>query len=441
MRIFVLFLDFVIFLLTVLFVLKARYSGMNFTFFLNNCKVMLPVFVIITMVLFIFSFYDLKTQYKKQKDYVNLAVAFVITFLFSVTAIYFGVNIFNIVTPKTNLIYVFIIYFIYIYVSRKLYTILNLTKTNIISFGTSKTLDKIKEEILSLPGYNLLYDFKNIQDFHEDIDVKDIDFILLQNKILSEDKKILEIIAEKFINKGVLLKIDFDFFEELFFRVPKEGLKDDMWLLLGVSAREKHMFYPVIKRLLDVIICLFLIPFCLPAGIIIYILIKLADRQEPFFFQKRVGIAEEDIYIYKFRTIIPGTEKQTKLGKILRRFRLDEIPQIFNILKGDISIVGPRPLWTEEYNYLNSYIPNHALRMIIKPGLTGWAQLNFKAPMYCVLKEASFCSDDIKEEYLKDAVRRFAYDLWYIKNYSFALDLEILFKTAKRMFIKDKHVS
>jgi lipopolysaccharide/colanic/teichoic acid biosynthesis glycosyltransferase len=372
-------------------------------------------------------------------------MAFIITFLFSATGIYFGVNIVNIVTPKTNLIYVFIIYFVYIYISRKLYTVLNLAKTNIISFGTGAALNKIKRELLSLPNYNLSYEFKDIEEFKNskiNIDIKDIDLVLLQNKLLYNNKKTLELIAEKFINRGTLLKIDLDFFEELFLKVPKEGLKDDMWLLLGVSAREKHMFYPVIKRLLDVTISLALIPFCLPIGIIIYILIKFIDKQPPFFLQKRVGIGEKDIYIYKFRTMISDTERPTRLGNILRRFRLDEIPQLLNILKGDIAIAGPRPVWTEEYKYLNAFIPNHPLRVIIKPGLTGWAQLNFKAPpVYCVLSKPVFKNDEEQEEYFKDAIIRFAYDLWYIKNYSFFLDLEILFKTIRRMFIKDKHVS
>lgn len=442
MRMLILFLDFIVFLLTIAFVIGTRYNGLDFLFFLNNCKVMLPVFFIITIVLFIFSFYDLKLLYKKQKDYINLAIAFIITFLFSATSIYFGVNIFNIVTPKTNLIYVFIIYFIYIYVSRKLYTVLNLTRTNIISFGSGRTLTRIKEEIVSLPNYKILYDFKHPNEIPNNIDIKNIDFVLLQNKLLNQDKQTLEIVAEKFINKGILLKTDLDFFEDFFSRVPKEGLKDNMWLLMGISAREKHIIYPVIKRLLSIIFCLILIPICLPIGIITYILIKIIDKQPPLFLQERVGFGEKTIYIYKFRTMICNTENPTKLGSILRRYRLDEIPQIINILRGDISMVGPRPVWTKEYKYLNSYIPNHSLRMIIKPGLTGWAQLNFKAPpVYCVLDKPSFSTEKEKEEYFKDAIRRLAYDLWYIKNFSFSLDMEILFKTAKRMFIKDKHVS
>lgn len=136
----------------------------------------------------------------------------------------------------------------------------------------------------------------------------------------------------------------------------------------------------------------------------------------------------------------PGSENITKLGSILRRFRLDEVPQLINILKGDISIVGPRPLGKEDNHILNKYVPSHAVRSIVKPGLTGWAQLNFKAPPnYSVVNIVE--NDALNDEIFDAAFRRLAYDVWYIKNQSFFLDLEIILKTAKRAFIKDSHVS
>ena len=133
----------------------------------------------------------------------------------------------------------------------------------------------------------------------------------------------------------------------------------------------------------------------------------------------------------------PNTEHITKLGAILRQFRLDELPQIINILKGDISIVGPRPLGTEDYAILNKYVPSHSVRNIIKPGLTGWAQLNFKAPpnYSTIQKEA-----DLNDEIFDDAFNRLAYDVWYIKNRSIFLDVEILLKTVKRAFVIDNTI-
>ena len=172
----------------------------------------------------------------------------------------------------------------------------------------------------------------------------------------------------------------------------------------------------------------------------IYLTIKFVDGFNPIFKQERVGKQEKQIYIYKFRTMKPGTETITKLGSILRRFRLDEIPQLINILKGDISIVGPRPLGKEDNFILNKYIPSHAIRNIVKPGLTGWAQLNFKAPPnYSVTKITE--NQNLDDEVFDAAFKRLAYDIWYIKNQNFFLDLEIILQTAKRAFIKDSHVS
>ena len=115
------------------------------------------------------------------------------------------------------------------------------------------------------------------------------------------------------------------------------------------------------------------------------------------------------------------------------------MPQMINILKGDISLVGPRPLYRDEYVFLNKYIPSHAVRNIVKPGLTGWAQLNFKAPpTYCV-QNIDF-ENKPTDEIFDAAFNRLAYDVWYIKNHSFWLDIEIILKTAKRAFIKDSTI-
>ena len=140
--------------------------------------------------------------------------------------------------------------------------------------------------------------------------------------------------------------------------------------------------------------------------------------------------------------MIIGTETPTKVGKVLRKFRLDEIPQLINILDGNISVVGPRPIWMKEYEFLKEYIPAHSLRNVVKPGLTGWSQLNFKAPpVYVVLETPKFENDFQKHVYFRDAFVRLAYDVWYVKNASFMLDLEIMLKTAKRAFIRDKKLS
>ena len=115
------------------------------------------------------------------------------------------------------------------------------------------------------------------------------------------------------------------------------------------------------------------------------------------------------------------------------------MPQLINILKGNISFVGPRPLAKEDNFVLNKFVPSHAIRSIVKPGLTGWAQLNFKAPLNYSVTNLS--QNNLDDEVFDAAFKRLAYDVWYIKNQNIFLDLEIILQTAKRAFIKDSHVS
>jgi lipopolysaccharide/colanic/teichoic acid biosynthesis glycosyltransferase len=115
-----------------------------------------------------------------------------------------------------------------------------------------------------------------------------------------------------------------------------------------------------------------------------------------------------------------GDSRITRLGRLLRGARLDEIPQLWNVLKGDMSLVGPRPEWTREVRILESSVPHYHLRHLIKPGVTGWAQINYHAT-------------SSKEE----SVEKLHYDLYYVKNMSLALDLGIILRTFRRIFQKD----
>ena len=113
----------------------------------------------------------------------------------------------------------------------------------------------------------------------------------------------------------------------------------------------------------------------------------------------------------------------TVLGNILRRFRLDELPQLWNILKGEMSFVGPRPEWMKEIEVLEKAVPSNHLRHLVKPGVTGWAQVKFR-----------------QTNTVADAIERLHYDLYYVKNWSFGLDVSIILKTVKRVLISDATV-
>ncbi len=445
MRFLFLLLDFIIFFATAAFITAVRSSSgsWDLLYFLSNCKVLLPVFIVNVILLLIFSFYDLRRSYKKHSNYfVELSMAFIVSFVVSAAGIYFVASLFYIPTPKTILLLILIVFYVYVFLSRNIYKALHFSQIKLICLGTSRTLNRLRETWKKIPNFKVVYDFKRIEEIPQSLDVSDIDFLVVSNNILEQDNNTAKIIFDNFVSKGIICLTDLALFEYIFSRLAKETLRNSTWLIKDISNKRKKTTYPIIKRIFDVSCAVCLLPIFFPIGIIIYFLILVIDRQNPIFFQERVGLGGKSIQICKFRTLITGTETPTKVGKILRKFRLDEIPQLINILDGNISIVGPRPLQFEDYNLLKKHIPAYSLRTIIKPGLTGWAQLNFKAPRnYSVMEIPTFENDFQKNVYFRDAFVRLAYDVWYVKNASFMLDLEIMLKTAKRAFIRDKKLS
>ena len=430
-------LDFFAYLLIISAVMTLRHGYFSYLSFFQNCQILVPLFFLITIILDIFSFYDLKLLKKSRTDYKNIIIAFLIALFASSAFIYFIKPILNIATPKTTLIGIFVLYFYYTYISRKLYAKISFSKTNVLIFGKSRTLNEIKKEITNSINYNIIGEYETAKDI--DYPQK-VDEIIIARKLFKQDSSSWDIIAKKLLMKGYLLTTDLIMFEKVFKRISKEGIKDTMWLLRGIAQRQESHISRIIKRFVDVIFAfVLLIPLFFFVMIPVYILIKIIDGFAPIFKQERVGQHEKQIFIYKFRTMKPGTENITKLGAILRRFRLDEVPQLINILKGNISFVGPRPLAKGDNLILNKYVPSHAIRSIVKPGLTGWAQLNFKAPLNYSVTNLS--QNNLDDEVFDAAFKRLAYDVWYIKNQNIFLDLEIILQTAKRAFIKDSHVS
>jgi len=184
------------------------------------------------------------------------------------------------------------------------------------------------------------------------------------------------------------------------------------------------------KRILDIIISIIGIVLTSPIMIIVSIIIKLTDGGNIFYKQERVTIGEKRFQVLKFRTMVMNAEKLTgpvlageddpritKIGKVMRATRIDELPQFFNILKGDMSVVGPRPERPFFVEKFKSEISDFKYRTLVKAGLTGVAQVMGK---YTTTPE--------------DKVR---YDIIYIKNYSILLDLKLILQTIKIMFMKE----
>ena len=182
-----------------------------------------------------------------------------------------------------------------------------------------------------------------------------------------------------------------------------------------------------LKRTLDLILSVSMIILFLPLIVVTAILIKIDSKGPVLFSQERVGMNKKPYMLYKFRSMIPDAEKQsgpvwasdndnrtTRVGKVIRKWRIDEIPQLWNVFKGDMSFVGPRPEREFFVNKLEKIIPYYTERFSVKPGISGWAQV-------CYSYGAS----------VDAAVEKLNYDLFYLKNMSVFMDLMIILRTIK----------
>lgn len=209
-------------------------------------------------------------------------------------------------------------------------------------------------------------------------------------------------------------------------KTPLEMLTEDDVAEIAMQSRMPSVRR--LKRVADILIAILGSIVLLPLGIFIAILLKLTAPRSPIFYsQTRVGLFGKPFTILKFRTMHENAEKETgpvwaktndrritRIGKVLRRFRLDEIPQLYNVLKGEMSIVGPRPERPELVAELEKNIPFYIERFNVMPGLTGWAQIRFPY------------GDSVE-----DAIRKLEYDLYYVKHLSVSFDLQIILRTFR----------
>lgn len=178
------------------------------------------------------------------------------------------------------------------------------------------------------------------------------------------------------------------------------------------------MYKCFLKRFFDFLIAMLIILFLVPVFLAVYVLVKMDSKGDFFFFQERLGKAGKVFMVFKIRTmtdkvrvadreILRGDSEVTRMGAILRRLKIDELPQILNIFKGDMSFVGPRPCLP---NQIHEFNEDGAKRILVKPGLTGMAQVN--GNIFLTWEE------------------RWKYDRYYVEHYDFILDCKILFKTV-----------
>ncbi len=217
-------------------------------------------------------------------------------------------------------------------------------------------------------------------------------------------------------------------YEQAFGRIAL-SLLSDMWFVGNISLRPKP-FYTLLKRAMDIALALPLFVLSLVIYPFVALVQKLESPGPLFYVANRVGENNKLVPIYKFRTMtgvdfdkpadLKTTHKVTKVGRFLRRSRIDELPQLFSVLRGDMSLVGPRPELPTLVAHYTEQVPFYTMRHVVKPGLSGWAQVND----YNVPREAA----DVEL-----TRNKLSYDLFYIKNRSLWLDLKIALKTIKTL--------
>jgi len=216
------------------------------------------------------------------------------------------------------------------------------------------------------------------------------------------------------------------FYENYWQKVPVH-LIGPTWPLETEFALVNHSVYFTVKRCVDFLIALTALIMISPILLLVMLVILILDGRPVIYSQPRTGIHGVPFTLYKLRTMKVGSDKGdgytregdsrvSRLGSFLRKSRLDELPQLWNVLKGDMSLIGPRAEWVRLVADYERQIPHYHYRHLVSPGITGWAQVNYPYG-------AS----------LEDTVQKFSYDLYYIRNFSLRLDAEVILKTLHTM--------
>lgn len=302
-----------------------------------------------------------------------------------------------------------------------------------ILIGSGEELRALKQEV----NENSRYGFT----FVRTIDVQDLGTIDFKTDVLDvvyehgvslfvvdmKDPAVTPIVPQLYnlIFSGVQFIDKHKVYESIFDRIPL-SIIGYSWFIENISSKS-HIVYDTFKRLMDIVIAgalgllsLLVVPF-------VALAIWLDDRGVVFIVQERVGQGGRRFNLIKFRSMtrnenrggwVGETDNQvTRVGAFLRKTRLDELPQLYNVLRGDMSLIGPRPDIIGNFERLSKEVPYYTIRNVVKPGLSGWAQTH----------------QDIVPQSTEETKERLAYDLYYIKNRSFLLDIKIALQTIRTL--------
>ena len=309
---------------------------------------------------------------------------------------------------------------------------------NVIIIGKGQSSLKLINELKNSPvlGYNVMGYVANQNDSNIDSisnylgtlnhiqnisSLNEIDDIIISSSEYSHDE-ILNLIG-KLYNLSICIKIIPDMYEALTGKVRMSVLYG--LPLIDINPDILTEYQQFIKRVIDILMSIILLVALLPLSIFSVLTIKFTSSGSTFYIQRRVGKNNHPFKLFKFRTMVENSESEsgpvwasvndpriTPIGRFLRKFRIDEIPQLLNVLKGDMSIVGPRPERPFFVEKLTARFPYYSRRLCLRPGITGWAQVvgNYDTTV-------------------ENVENKLKHDFYYIENISMLLDIKIMFMT------------
>lgn len=405
------------------------------------------IFAIWLILFFINGLYEINKIKQGFKFYGDLVQSLIINGLLAVLFFYTA-NTFTELRPQTILLILLAVFTILFLSWRKLaYYMMSSDRlgNNLAIVGINPESILLAKEIISKPqlGYKLKLIVNPYKETLRQFDGVEMlnDISLLRENIIKHKINIVVAVNDhtyspeiaRHLFENIDLKIQYhsliDFYEKITGKVPISSIEQN-WFLENISQKNKEWFL-IVKRIMDILLAGFFGLITLLLLPLIALAIKLESKGPLIYSQTRVGMNNKEFTVYKFRSMAKNAETNgaqwaqendsriTKVGKFIRKTRLDETPQFINILKGEMSFVGPRPERPEFVSRLREAIPFYNERHLIKPGLTGWAQINF--PYGASIEEAK---------------EKLQYDLFYIKNQSIALDISIVLKTINTIFNK-----
>jgi len=435
---FIVCIDIVLLVVAVFLSLWIRYLQIpSFSIFLQLISYFIPIIIFWIVCLYTAGFYSMEIYQTGYRMLSQLSIIAVICTLLGFA--FFYLNLGARVVPKTILVIYGLVVLAITALWRWAYSRITLkyfANTDIAFIGVNDTVIELLNNMnnFSYISYKVVFLYTDKLHGYQ---VNDIPVIDDSASFINEIKKhkiqmvvvantdnlpntTQDILFELLRNYVIFINLP-DFYETFMRRIPLDAV-NEQWFLTSVHLQSKKI-YRIVKQTIDTIMALFLFIISLPFWPFIILLIKIESHGPAFFKQERTGYLGKPFTIIKFRTmrIADNTHEPTEnndarvtgVGKILRRTRIDEIPQFLNIIKSDMSFIGPRPERPELVQKLEQEVPFYRQRLLVKPGLSGWDQV----------------SGEYHSPSREDTYKKLQNDLYYIKNMSLFLDVSIFFKT------------